>query len=358
MALVLKDRVKVTTTTTGTGDFVIGGAQFGFRGFSGFVNGDTTYYTVVDQATGAWETGVGTYSISGPRLARTTVLDSSSAGGLVNFGVGPKDLFVAYPAGRAVSTAGNVTLTGPLSVPAGATGTQVPQAQEVALLASTYIGLRNLLINPLFNINQRGYVSGTNTSVANQYTVDRWRVVTLGQNLQLFANAPGFQALAPAGGIEQVVEGLNIHVYTHTLSWVGDATATVNGNPVANGGQVVLTPGTNATVKFSGGYVLSPQFEPGPRKTALWPRPVGLEVALCQRYFQAGITHTVTNVMPNALWHTLQTAMRVAPTVTATLVGGSGTGYSTYSVTPYGFRYSHSGAAGLADFSVTASAEL
>lgn len=131
MALVLKDRVKVTTTTTGTGAFAIGGAQFGFQGFSAFANGDTTFYTVVDHATGDWETGVGTYSSTGPTLARTAVLDSSNAGGLVNFGIGPKDLFVVYPAGKAVSTEGNVTLTGPLSVPAGAAGAQVPRRSEV-----------------------------------------------------------------------------------------------------------------------------------------------------------------------------------------------------------------------------------
>lgn len=130
MALVLKDRVKVTTTTTGTGAFAIGGAQFGFQGFSAFADGDTTYYTAVDNATGAWETGLGTYSAAGPSLARTQVL-ASSTGTIISFGAGPKDLFVVYPAGRAVLTDGAI-LTGPLSVPAGASGAQVPQAQEVA----------------------------------------------------------------------------------------------------------------------------------------------------------------------------------------------------------------------------------
>lgn len=103
MALVLKDRVKVTTTTTGTGAFAIGGAQFGFQGFSAFADGDTTYYTAVDHATGAWETGLGTYSTTGPSLARTQVL-ASSTGAAINFGAGPKDLFVVYPADRAVLT--------------------------------------------------------------------------------------------------------------------------------------------------------------------------------------------------------------------------------------------------------------
>lgn len=132
MALVLKDRVKVTTTTTGTGAVALGSAQFGFQDFSTFADGDTTYYTIVDNATGAWETGLGTYSAAGPSLARTQVL-ASSTGTAVNFGAGPKDVFVVYPAGRAVLTDGAV-LTGPLSVPAGASGAQVPQAQELPSL--------------------------------------------------------------------------------------------------------------------------------------------------------------------------------------------------------------------------------
>lgn len=134
MALVLKDRVKVTTTTTGTGALTLGGAHFGYQDFSGFSNGDTTYYTIVDSATGAWEVGLGTYSSAGPTLTRTTVL-ASSTGGTVNFGAGPKDVFVSYPAGRAVTTDGAV-FTGPITVPAGATGAQVPQAQETLLLAA------------------------------------------------------------------------------------------------------------------------------------------------------------------------------------------------------------------------------
>lgn len=158
MALVLKDRVKVTTTTTGTGAFAIGGAQFGFQGFSAFANGDTTFYTVVDHATGAWETGVGTYSSTGPTLARTQVLDSSNAGGLVNFGVGPKDVFVSYPAGKVVSTEGNVTMAGDLTVP--------------SLNGGQLAGMRNKIINGKMEIAQRGtsFVAPSNGT----YTLDRW----------------------------------------------------------------------------------------------------------------------------------------------------------------------------------------
>lgn len=98
MALVVRDRVKVTTTTTGTGAITLGAAVTGFQDFSVIGNGNTTYYTISDSVTGAWEVGLGTYSSTGPTLTRNTVLDSSNAGALVNFAAGSKDVFVVYPA--------------------------------------------------------------------------------------------------------------------------------------------------------------------------------------------------------------------------------------------------------------------
>jgi hypothetical protein len=87
MALVLKDRVKETTTTTGTGTLTLAGAVAGFQSFSAIGDGNTTFYSVVhqDAAVGEWEVGVGTYTASGTTLARTTVLQSSNGGAAVNF---------------------------------------------------------------------------------------------------------------------------------------------------------------------------------------------------------------------------------------------------------------------------------
>ncbi len=102
MALVVKDRVKTTTTTTGTGPITLGAAALGFQSFSVIGDGNTTYYTITDTVTGAFEVGIGTYTVSGTTLSRTTVLESSNAGSLVNFGAGSKDVFVVYPAERAV----------------------------------------------------------------------------------------------------------------------------------------------------------------------------------------------------------------------------------------------------------------
>lgn len=102
MALALKDRVKETTTTTGTGTVTLAGAASGFQSFAAVGDGNQTFYAIVDSASGAWEVGVGTYTASGTTLSRTTVVSSSNAGSLVNFGAGSKDVFVTYPSSRSV----------------------------------------------------------------------------------------------------------------------------------------------------------------------------------------------------------------------------------------------------------------
>ena len=102
MALVLKDRVKETTATTGTGTVTLAGAAAGFQSFAAVGDGSQTFYAIVDAASGDWEVGVGTYTASGTTLSRTTVVSSSNAGSLVPFIAGTKDVFVTYPSSRAV----------------------------------------------------------------------------------------------------------------------------------------------------------------------------------------------------------------------------------------------------------------
>ena len=102
MPLVLRDRVKETSTTTGTGTLTLGGAASGFQSFSVIGNGNSTYYAIVDSATGAWEVGIGTYTASGTTLSRDVVLESSNSGNKVDLAAGPKEVFVTYPAERSV----------------------------------------------------------------------------------------------------------------------------------------------------------------------------------------------------------------------------------------------------------------
>jgi len=102
MAFVLADRVKETTTTTGTGTITLAGATTGYQSFSAIGNGNTTYYTIAGQGSSEWEVGIGTYTSSGTTLSRDTVLASSNSGSLVNFSAGTKDVFCDYPAKRAI----------------------------------------------------------------------------------------------------------------------------------------------------------------------------------------------------------------------------------------------------------------
>lgn len=115
MTFVVADRVKDSTTTTGTGTVTLSGsAPSGFQSFgSVMANGDTCYYVIA--AGSEWEVGLGTYGSSGPTLARTTVLASSNSGSAVSFSAGSKDVFLDAPgqwmrnvdAGRLVSNVYN-----------------------------------------------------------------------------------------------------------------------------------------------------------------------------------------------------------------------------------------------------------
>jgi len=105
MALVVKDRVRETTTTTGTGTITLAGAVLGFQSFGVIGNANTTYYAIVDLVAGLWEVGIGTYTSSGTLLSRDTVLESSAGGTKISFVAGTKDVFCTYPAELSVSQA-------------------------------------------------------------------------------------------------------------------------------------------------------------------------------------------------------------------------------------------------------------
>lgn len=102
MALVVKDRVNETSTTTGTGTFTLLGAVTGFQSFAAIGDGNTTYYTIVLQGGSEFEVGLGTYTSSGTTLSRDTILSSSNSNNAVNFSAGTKNVFCDYPAPKAV----------------------------------------------------------------------------------------------------------------------------------------------------------------------------------------------------------------------------------------------------------------
>ena len=127
MALVINDRVKETSTTTGVGALTLAGAVTGFETFgAGIGNSNTTYYAIHNQGTAEWEVGLGTLDGSSATLTRTTPISSSNSDSAVNFTSGTKDVFCTLPASKAVylDASGN---------PVGAAGQGFAIAMAVAL---------------------------------------------------------------------------------------------------------------------------------------------------------------------------------------------------------------------------------
>ena len=104
MAFVLNDRVKETTTSTGTGTINLAGAETGFETFvAGVGNSNTCYYCIAHQSADEFEVGIGTVTDASPdTLSRTTIISSSNSDSAVDFSAGTKDVFCTLPASKAV----------------------------------------------------------------------------------------------------------------------------------------------------------------------------------------------------------------------------------------------------------------
>jgi hypothetical protein len=217
--------------------------------------------------------------------------------------------------------------------------TNQPDNSNYPTYTSIQFGFRNELINGDFRINQRAYASGSALSTSDGatpvgfgYSFDRWKATTSGTFLN-FVSAPNGQqiTISANGSIAQVVERQNIVNGTHTLSWVGDATGRVY-NVGATAPAYAASPVTvsldgtaNVIVEFTA--VSTPrtlnlvQLEQGGRQTSFEYRPIGVELGLCQRYYQfksftQSQGYSVNGA--NASMMVFFPPMRVAPIVTLT----------------------------------------
>ncbi len=103
MALVINNRVRETTSTTGTGAVTLAGAVDGFQTFAaGIGNSNTTYYAISLNTANEWEVGLGTLNGDSSTLTRTTVLESSNSDSAVDFSAGSKEVFCTLPSEKAV----------------------------------------------------------------------------------------------------------------------------------------------------------------------------------------------------------------------------------------------------------------
>lgn len=155
MPLVVKDRIKETSTTSGTGTLTLAGASAGFRSFADIGNGNTTYYAIVDSNAGTWEVGIGTYTASGTTLSRDTVLSNSSGTtAKINFAANSKDVFVTYPSDKSVHE----------------DASDVAYAQHLAAANGIFLSNQTVSVSMTFPTGYDG-ISGKNSTIASGVTV-------------------------------------------------------------------------------------------------------------------------------------------------------------------------------------------
>jgi hypothetical protein len=188
MPLVLANRVQETTATTGTGTITLAGAVSGYQSFAAIGNGNTTYYTITSGT--AWEVGIGTYSTTGPTLARTTILSSSAGGAAITL-VGVSTVFSTYPANRSVNydETNSLTLSGTaISAPAWtttgigikqvattytdttSTGT-VPNVYINNFAAQTLAATNTITVSQLYGVFFNTPTAGTNVTATERWSV-------------------------------------------------------------------------------------------------------------------------------------------------------------------------------------------
>ena len=237
MALILADRVKETSTTTGNGVFTLAGASTGFQSFAIVGDGNTTYYCIAGQGTSEWEVGIGTYASAGTTLTRTTVLSNSSATqpSALSFAAGTKDVFVTYPSEKSVNldASGNATALG---TPVAFTGTNIT-GTATAFTAS----------NVTTNANLTGEAT---SSGSNAVTLTNSAVI--GKVITGYVSGAG--AVAATDTLLQAIQKLN----GNTAAIVGgpalsnDTTTATNVYPVF----AAATTGTPTTIYTSNSKLL------------------------------------------------------------------------------------------------------
>jgi hypothetical protein len=244
MALALFDRVQETTTTTGTGSVTLAGAVPGFQSFAVVGNGNTCYYTIVDGS--AWEVGIGTYSTSGPTLARTTVLSNSSGNtSPITLAAGTKSIFLTYPAEKSVNldASDNVSPLGTVSsgvwqgstvgVAYGGTGVTASSGANSVVLRD---GSQNIAVNRVNQSNTNTTAAGGTTALSAASSYIHTLVGTGGQTYTL----PDATTLTT--GVAFVFNNLA----TGTLTIANYAGTTIGTIPSGGAGAVFLT--LNSTV--------------------------------------------------------------------------------------------------------------
>jgi hypothetical protein len=254
MALIVKDRVQETSTTTGTGTLTLAGAVAGFQSFSVIGNANTTYYAIVMDS--SFEIGIGTYTSSGTTLSRTTVLESSNAGSLVNFSAGTKSVFCTYPAeqGLYLDASGNAIALG---TPASATltnATGLPISTGVSGLGT---GVATFLATPS-SANLASAVTNETGSGSLVFATSPTLVTPI-LGTPTSGTATNLTGLPLTTGVTGTLPIANGGTGTTSTTFTNLTTNVTGTLPVANGGTgVTSSTGTTAVVLSTSPTLVTP----------------------------------------------------------------------------------------------------
>lgn len=174
MAHISKDRIKESTTTTGTGSITLAGAVTGFRSFASVMaTNDTCYYTIVHSIAGTWEIGLGTLT-SATVLARTTIYASTNSGAAVNFASGSKEVFLTLAADRTpIITSSGLNI--PSSTSYQINGTNVLSATS---LGSGVVSSSLTTVGILSSLSVSGVITSSVTTGTSPLTINSTTLVS------------------------------------------------------------------------------------------------------------------------------------------------------------------------------------
>jgi hypothetical protein len=295
MAFVTADRVKDTSTTTGTGNITVSGsAPFGYRTFSTVLSvGDTFYYAIQGQSTAEWEIGVGTYA-STNQFARTTVLASSASGSAVSFSSGTKNVFITLPANKTlqfdvsgsptaggilygtgsmlaystVGTAGQVLVSGGTGAPTWSTVTGLGTVTSVNVSGgSTGLTYSGGPITSSGTVTMAGTLAvanggtGLTTTPANgaldigNGTGFTRTTLTAGSNITI-TNGAGSISIASTGGGTPGGSTTQIQ-YNNAGAFAGSSNLTFDGTNLTSGGTVVMASSFKRNILINGNFLVN-----------------------------------------------------------------------------------------------------